>query len=85
MIIENLTAVQRVNRILLGAAMIVSTMLISVAPLGWFALLPLLATYPIFAGIYASDPVTVLVKRAYASVVHTLSHLHIGSHHSGHA
>lgn len=81
---ENLTTTQRVNRILFGAAMIVFTMAINVAPLGWFAILPLLATYPIFAGVYGSDPVTTLARRGYVGVAHTLSHLHIGGHRSKH-
>jgi len=81
---ENLTTSQRVNRILFGAAVIVFTMLVNVAPLGWIAILPLLATYPIFAGIYGNDPVTALAKRGYAGAAHTVSHLHIGGHRSGH-
>lgn len=81
---ENLTTGQRVNRILFGAAVIVFTMLINISPLGWFAVLPLLATYPIFAGIYGNDPVSTLAKRGYAGAAHTFSHLHIGSHRSRH-
>ena len=81
---ENLTTGQRVNRILLGAAVIVFTMLVNVAPLGWVAVLPLLATYPVFAGIYGNDPLTDLAKRGYAGTANALSHLHIGGHRSGH-
>ncbi|WP_455223558.1 hypothetical protein [Kaarinaea lacus] len=81
---ENLTTGQRANRILFGTAVIVFTMLINIAPLGWFAILPLLATYPIFAGIYGNDPVTNLAKRGYTGAAHALSHLHIGGHRSRH-
>lgn len=80
----NLTTNQRINRVLFGAALIIFTLLVNVAPLGWFALLPLLATYPIFAGIYGTDPATGLAKRGYAAVSHSIGHLHIGSHRSKH-
>ena len=81
---ENLTTIQRINRILFGAALIVATMLVTVAPLGWFAILPLLATYPIFAGIYGYDPVVDFAKRGITGTAHTLAHLHIGIHRSKH-
>ena len=81
---ENLNGGQRINRILLGAALILFTMLVSVTPLGWYALLPLLATYPIFTGIYGSDPVVEFAKQRVAGIAHAVSDLHIGSHPSKH-
>lgn len=81
---ENLTVSQRFNRILFGAAMIVFTMLLSATPLGWFAILPLLATYPIFTGIYGTDPVVEFARQGVVGIAHAVSHVHIGSHRSKH-
>ena len=81
---ENLSVSQRLNRILFGAAMIIFTMLASATPLGWFAILPLLATYPIFTGIYGTDPVVEFARQRVAGIAHAVSHLHIGGHGSRH-
>ena len=81
---ENLTLSQRLNRILFGAALIVITMLASATPLGWLAILPLLATYPIFTGIYGYDPVVEFAKQRVMGIAHAVSHLHIGGHRSKH-
>ncbi|WP_455202041.1 hypothetical protein [Kaarinaea lacus] len=81
---ENLTVSQRLNRILLGAAMIVFTMLTSATPLGWLAILPLLATYPVFAGIYGTDPVVEFTRQRVAGISRAINHLHISDHRSRH-
>ena len=81
---ENLNVGQRLNRILLGFALILFTMLASAAPLGWYAILPLLATYPIFTGIYGNDPVVEFAGKRIAGIAHLLEHLHIGGHRSKH-
>ena len=81
---ENLTVSQRLNRILFGAALIVFTMLISAAPLGWYAILPLLATYPVFTGIYGYDPVVEFATQRVLAIAQAVSHLHIGGHRSKH-
>ena len=81
---ENLTVSQRLNRILFGAALIIFTMLASATPLGWLAILPLLATYPIFTGVYGFDPVADFARAGVAGMAHVVSHLHIGGHRSKH-
>jgi hypothetical protein len=60
--INELTVVQRVNRILIGAVMIIATMAVPVVPLGLLALLPLIATYPIFAGMFGYDPLSAVIE-----------------------
>lgn len=67
-----LKTTDRAVRILIGSGLILFTMLSSVTPLGLFALLPLVATYPIFAGLYGYDPVTQWTgKELHAAVRHT--------------
>ena len=83
---ENLSWSQRLNRIAFGAALIVFTMLVNALPLGLYALLPLLATYPIFSGIYGNDPVKRFARQGVLSVAHAAAeHLHIGVHRSRHS
>lgn len=82
---ENLTLSQRMNRILLGAALIVVTMLINALPLGMYALLPLLATYPIFTGIYGNDPVLQIIREGVSRVTDALGHVHVPNHRSKHS
>ena len=81
---QNLTVNQRLNRILFGAALIIFTMLAGATPLGWLAILPLLATYPIFSGVYGFDPVVDFARSGVAGITHAVSHLHIGGHRSKH-
>ena len=81
---QNLTTNQRLNRIFIGSVLIVSTMLIGLVPLGWFAVLPLLATYPIFAGIYGYDPVSDIAKHGVHAASHAITHIHTLGHRSKH-
>jgi len=76
--IQELSVVQRVNRVLVGAVMIVATMLAPFAPLGWLAVLPLLATYPIFAGMFGYDPLSTYIEREAGKAIRTLGHYHDG-------
>lgn len=80
-----LTTRQRIDRILLGSALIVSTMSLTFSPLGGFALLPLVATYPIFAGIYGYDPLTDFGKHQYSAMRHKVGRLGHLTHKSRHA
>lgn len=79
MTVQELNVVQRVNRVLVGAVMIIATMLAPFAPLGWLAVVPLLATYPIFAGMFGFDPLTAYFEREAGKAIHKL-----GSYHGGH-
>ena len=65
---------QRFNHILAGSVLIVFTMLVNVAPLGWLALLPLVGTYPIFAGMFGYDPIIGVVVQFGKSIVHAFLH-----------
>ena len=75
---QELNIVQRVNRVLIGAVMIIATMLAPFAPLGWLAVLPLLATYPIFAGMFGFDPLTSYLEHQAGKAVRNLGHYHDG-------
>ena len=84
MTINELTVVQRVNRILFGAVLIIATMAAPVAPLGWLAVLPLIATYPIFAGMFGYDPLTSFLEHESGKAIHRVAGLSVGHklHHS---
>jgi hypothetical protein len=58
--VENLDNHSRAARALIGAALIAFVMTTPEAPLGWFAVLPLLAIYPIFSAITGWDPIKAL-------------------------
>lgn len=53
----NLYRGERIARVTLGAAMIGTVYLADTGALGWEALLPLLAIYPIFTGLIGFDPI----------------------------
>jgi len=55
--VENLPNVSRVIRGVVGAGLIAFVLTTPDAPLGWYALMPLLAIYPIFTAIIGWDPV----------------------------
>ena len=61
--VENLTASERVLRALAGSVFILYTMNASVTPLGWLAVLPLLAVYPIFTAITGWSPIRFLFNK----------------------
>ena len=65
---------ERVNRVGVGAMLILFTMLAPTAPLGWVAVLPLIATLPIFCGLFGYDPVSKFVSRELSHLVHSVSH-----------
>lgn len=54
--IRNVGYVDRGARIALGTVAIIATMLMVSGPLGWFAVIPLAAVYPILTGVIAFDP-----------------------------
>ena len=77
--INELNTVQRVNRVLIGAVMIIATMAAPITPLGLLALLPLIATYPIFAGMFGYDPLMSYLEHEAGKAIHR-----VASHHTGH-
>ena len=76
--INELTVMQRVNRVLIGAVMIIATMAAPIAPLGLLAVLPLIATYPIFAGMFGYDPLSSLLEHEAGKAIHRVASHHIG-------
>ena len=79
--INQLNVTQRVNRVLIGAVMIVATMAAPVTPLGLLAVLPLIATYPIFAGMFGYDPLTSYVEYEAGKAIHKSAGYHLGHTH----
>jgi hypothetical protein len=76
--INELTVMQRVNRVLIGAVIIIATMAAPIAPLGWLAVLPLIATYPIFTGMFGYDPLTSFFEYQAGKAIHRVADYHIG-------
>ena len=72
---KELSVIERVSRIVIGTGMIVFTLVVNLIPLGLIALLPLLATYPIFAGIYGYDPVIQWIGKEFSQIVHASERL----------
>jgi len=58
--VENLDKSSRLFRLLVGAGLIAFVMTTPDAPLGWYAVLPLLAVFPIFSAITGWDPLKAL-------------------------
>lgn len=54
--IRNVGYVDRGARIALGTVAIIATVLMVSGPLGWFAVIPLAAVYPMLTGIIGFDP-----------------------------
>lgn len=65
---------ERINRVGVGAALIIFTMLAPVSTLGWLAILPLVATLPIFCGLFGYDPVSKFVGKEVSYLVHAIMH-----------
>lgn len=61
--VENLPTASRVIRGVIGAGLIAFVLTTPEAPLGWYALLPLLAVYPMFTAIIGWDPIKAFFQR----------------------
>jgi hypothetical protein len=59
---QNLSNVSRAVRLVLGVGLILYTMLTAVTPLGWLAILPLAAIYPMLTALEGWDPVKYLIQ-----------------------
>ncbi|MGD8559355.1 MAG: hypothetical protein PVG89_02380 [Gammaproteobacteria bacterium] len=66
---------ERISRIVIGTGLIIFTMLTSAAPLGLLAVLPLVATYPIFAAIFGYDPIGQWIGKEFDGAVKFTEHL----------
>lgn len=75
-----ITTSQRINRGLFGATLILFTMTVPVAPLGWIAVLPLVATLPIFAAMFGYDP----ISRIISEEIHQLRQAIVQHYGTGH-
>jgi hypothetical protein len=62
--VENLDKYSRAMRALIGAGLVAYVMITPQAPLGWYAVLPLLAVYPLFTAITAWDPIKALFRHS---------------------
>jgi hypothetical protein len=62
--VENLGMQSRAARLLIGAGFIAFVMTTPQAPLGWYAVLPLLAVFPIFTAIIGWDPLKAFFQHA---------------------
>jgi hypothetical protein len=62
--VENLDIHSRIVRALVGAGLIGYVLTTPIAPLGWLAVLPLLAIYPMFSAITGWDPVKAFFRSA---------------------
>ncbi len=51
-----MSVAERVARVVFGAALISPVLSLDIAPLGWLALLPLAAVYPVLTGVTGHDP-----------------------------
>lgn len=65
---------QRINHVLLGSALIIITMSVNITPLGWLAVLPLFATYPIFTALIGYDPLTRGIEETVKQLLHFSPH-----------
>ncbi len=74
---------QRISRAVVGAGLILYTMSVPVSPIGLLALLPLIATYPIFTGMFGMDPLVGFVKLEIRRLVDAINH-YDGGHHPHH-
>lgn len=59
------TLVNRISRVVFGGSLIIATMSVSSAPLGGFAILPLIAIPMILSGIYGENPLGELVAAPF--------------------
>ncbi|MDH5327893.1 MAG: DUF2892 domain-containing protein [Gammaproteobacteria bacterium] len=67
--VENLSRTSRLTRAMFGAVLIGYTMQTTVSPLGWLAVLPLLAIFPVFSAITGWSPVIALVAKLKTNTV----------------
>ncbi|WP_455220793.1 hypothetical protein [Kaarinaea lacus] len=57
--------VNRISRIIFGSSLIIATMVVNTAPLGGFAILPLIAVPLILSGIYGENPLGELIATPF--------------------
>jgi len=57
--------INRIARVVFGGSLIIATMSVTTAPLGGFAILPLIAIPMILSGIYGENPLGELVAAPF--------------------
>ena len=62
------TTINRLSRIAFGSGLIVTTMIVSSAPLGGYAVLPLIAIPLILSGIYGENPIGELLDNPTSNI-----------------
>lgn len=65
--VENLDKNSRAVRLAIGAGLIAFVMTTPQAPLGWYAVLPLLAVFPVFTAIVGWDPLKAFFQHSAVS------------------
>ena len=60
--------INRLTRIIFGVSLIIATMFVSSAPLGGFAVLPLIAIPLILSGLYGENPLGELIATPFNSI-----------------
>ncbi len=73
--LDRLTTAERVARTVVGVALLSTAYIVS-GPMGWGALLPLLAIYPILTGVMGQEPLRFIFTRG--SVAYRTAQLAIG-------
>ena len=68
------TTVNRITRIVFGSALIVTTLVVKSAPLGGFAILPLVAIPLILSGVFGENPLGELIDRPVTRIKVHLEH-----------
>lgn len=65
--------VNRIARVIFGSSLIIATMVVNTAPLGGFAILPLVAIPLILSGIYGENPLGELIATPFNTLKVRLS------------
>ena len=61
-VFENIGAIDRLVRYILGILLIGTAFIELQTPIGWYAVLPLIGTYPIFTALTRFEPVYKMFK-----------------------
>jgi len=62
------TIINRIFRIAFGSGLILATLVVNAAPLGGFAVLPLIAIPLILSGIYGENPIGELLDKPLGNI-----------------
>ena len=69
--VKNISMSNRAVRVLLGCSMVGIVFFSNSVPLGWLAMLPLIAIYPLMTGVLGWDPVYAAFRRLHSQASET--------------